>query len=76
MNNNSPQPITETNQSEPDRRPTTPGASMGVTTTGGKVLLTFTQSLTEIRMTARQARELALMLRRHANEIEPQRKRH
>lgn len=74
MNNNSPQPITETDP-EPERKPM-PGASMGVTTTGGKVLLTFTQSLTEIRMTARQARELADMLRRRANEIEPPRRRH
>lgn len=73
MNNNSPQPITETDP-EPECKPM-PGASMGVTTTGGKVLLTFTQSLTEIRMTARQARELADMLRRRANEIEPPRRR-
>lgn len=75
MNNTSPQPIPEIDQPEPERKPTTPGASMGVTTTGGKVLLTFTQSLTEIRMTARQARELADMLRRRANELEPPRRR-
>jgi len=74
MNDTTPQPINETDP-EPERKPM-PGASMGVTTTGGKVLLTFTQSLTEIRMTARQARELADMLRRRANEVEPNKKRH
>lgn len=76
MNNDLHQPNTETEQPEPERKPRMPGAAMGVTTTGGKVLLTFTQSLTEIRMTAGQARVLADMLRRRANEVEPQRKRH
>lgn len=75
MKNDLLQPNTETDQPDPDTRPTTPGASMGVITVGGKVLLTFTRSLTEIRMTARLARELADMLRRRANEIEPPRRR-